>query len=106
MIPQICYKFREHIFYGFKIIERTDFHTKNYNVALFRKNIDKTKFLNLCLLLDNALYLYQDPRRYLKGLHSHCFLFVPNFVSKSQTVSQLLSRQGFHTKIYKRGIIP
>ena len=53
--------------------------TKGHNSI---KTVDAVMVLNLCTSSDDALYLYQVSRKYLKG-------------------SQLLSGRDLHTKIYK-----
>ena len=67
----ICTKFQENISKGFSyradVIGKLKF-TKGHN---FAKSVSGVMVLNLCNSTDNALYLYQALRKYLKGLHSY-----------------------------------
>ena len=56
----ICTKFHENISKGFRVTELTQFfYIKIFKGAPFRKNVGGVMVLVLCLLSDDALYLYK-----------------------------------------------
>ena len=65
----ICTKFHENIVYGFKVMEEGTISilniTKGYNSE---KIVNGIIVLNLCISSNDALYLYQNLRKYLKGV--------------------------------------
>ena len=65
MTLYICTKFQENISKGFRVLCRHILKfTKGHNSI---KNVDGVMVLVLCILPDNALYLSQVLRKYLKG---------------------------------------
>ena len=65
----ICTKFHENIVYGFKAMEEGMISilniTKGYNSE---KIVNGIIVLNICISSNDALYLYQNLRKYLKGV--------------------------------------
>ena len=48
-----------------------NFHTKILRGIILLKNVNGVAALHLSTLPDNALYLYQISRKYLRGFHSY-----------------------------------
>ena len=61
----ICTKFIENICNGFKVIERTSFHTKIINRQNSVNNVGGVKVLVLCILTGDGSYLYKVSQKYL-----------------------------------------